>query len=67
MYENRILRSIFGPKMYENGVCRRLYYAKLHSFYRSLNIVRVIKCRRLRWASDAEEDRNAFKTLKVNA
>ena len=39
---------------------------RVHSLYRSLNIVRVIKSRRLRWAGRVariEEDRNAFKIL----
>ena len=50
VFENRILRRIFGPKRDENGKWRRLHNEKLHSLYRSPNIVRVIKCRRLRWA-----------------
>ena len=39
---------------------------ELHSLYRSLNIVRVIKSRRLRWAGNVprmEESRSAFKIL----
>ena len=50
VFENRILRRIFGPKRDENGEWRRLYNEELHSLYRSPNIVRVIKPRRLRWA-----------------
>ena len=38
------------PKRDENGEWRRLHNEKLHSLYRSPNIVRVIKSRRLRWA-----------------
>ena len=38
------------PKRDENGKWRRLHNKKLHSLYRSPNIVRVIKSRRLRWA-----------------
>ena len=40
--------------------------AELHTLYRSPNIVRVIKSRRLRWAGHVarmEEDRSAFKIL----
>ena len=48
VFENRILRRIFGTKKDENGVWRRLHNEDLHSLYR--NIVRVIKTRRLRWA-----------------
>ena len=49
VFENRILRRIFGPKKDLNGEWRRLHY-DLHSLYRSPNIVTVIKSRRLRWA-----------------
>ena len=41
---------IFGPKRDENGEWRRLHNEELNSLYRSSNIVRVIKSRRLRWA-----------------
>ena len=39
VFENRILRRIFGPKSDENGEWRRLHNEELHSFYRSPNIV----------------------------
>ena len=45
---------------------RRLYYEEVHSLYRSPNIVRVIKSRRLRWTvhvARMEEGRSAFKML----
>ena len=47
---NSITRLIFGPKRDENGKGRRLHNEELHSLYRSPNIVRAIKSRRLRWA-----------------
>ena len=59
-------KRIFGPKRDENGEWKRLHNEELHSLYRSPNIVRVIKCRRLRWAGHIarmEEDRSAFKML----
>ena len=42
VFENRILRRIFGPKGDENREWRRLHNEELHSFNRSHNIVRVI-------------------------
>ena len=50
VFENRILRRIFGPKRDENRERRRLHNEEFHGLYRSPNIVRVIKSRRLRWA-----------------
>ena len=50
----------------ENGEWRRLHNEELHSLYRSPNIVRVIKSRRLSWAGHVarmEEGRSAFKIL----
>ena len=64
--ENRILRRIFGPKRDENGEWKILHNEELHSLYRSPNIVRVIKSRRLRWAGHVtimEKGRSAFKIL----
>jgi hypothetical protein len=48
--ENRVLRKIFGPKREEDGSWRKLHNDKLYSLYSSLNIVRVLKARRMRWA-----------------
>ena len=52
--------------MDENREWRRLHNEELHSLYSSLNIVRVIKSKRLRWAGhdgQMEEERSAFKIL----
>ena len=51
--------------MDENGEWRRLHNEELHSLYRSPNIVRVIKSRRLRWAGHVArmEGGSAFRIL----
>jgi hypothetical protein len=48
IFENRVLRRIFGPKRDEDGSWRKLHNDELHSLYFSPNIVRVIKSRRMR-------------------
>jgi hypothetical protein len=46
VFENRVLRRIFGPKRGEvAGGWRRLHSEELHNLYASPNIVRVIKSR----------------------
>jgi hypothetical protein len=51
MFENRVLRRIFGPKRDEiTGDWRKLYNEELHGLYCSSSIFRVIKARRMRWA-----------------
>jgi hypothetical protein len=51
VFENRMLRRIFGPKREEDGSWRKLHNDELHSlYYSSPNIVRMIKSRRMRWA-----------------
>jgi hypothetical protein len=49
VFENRMMRRIFGPKREEDGSWRKLHNDELHSLYSSANIVRVIKSRRMRW------------------
>jgi hypothetical protein len=49
VFENSVLRRIFGPKREVDRSWRKLHNDELHSLYSSLNIVRVIKARRLRW------------------
>jgi hypothetical protein len=51
VFENRVLRRIFGPKRDEmTGGLRKLHNEELHGLYSSPSIVRVIRARRMRWA-----------------
>ena len=51
VFENRVLRRVFGPKRDEvTGEWRQLHNEELIDLYSLLNIVRVVKSRRMRWA-----------------
>jgi hypothetical protein len=51
VFENRVLRRIFGPKRDElTGERRKSHNEELHDLYSSPNIVQVIKTRIMRWA-----------------
>jgi hypothetical protein len=55
MFENRVLRRIFGPKRDEVAGCwRKLHNEVLRNLNSSSNIIRVIKSKRLRWAGHVE-------------
>jgi hypothetical protein len=49
VFENRVLRRIFGPKMEEVAVdWRRMHNEELNNLYASSNTIRMIKSRRTR-------------------
>jgi hypothetical protein len=51
VFENRELRSIFGPKRDEvKGDWGKLHNEELHNLYSSPSIITMIKSRRMRWA-----------------
>ena len=50
VFENMVLRRIFGPRREEVTGEWRLYNEELNDLYSSPDIVRVIKSRRMRWA-----------------
>jgi len=67
VFENMVLRRIFGPRRDEvTGEWRRLRNEELNDLYPSPNIVRVIKSRRIRWAGHVArmgEERGAYRVL----
>jgi transcription termination factor 2 len=67
VFENRVLRRIFGPKRDEvTGDWRKLRNEELHNLYSSPNIIRMIKSRRMRWAGHVArmgETRNTYRIL----
>jgi hypothetical protein len=66
IFENRVLRRIFGPKREEDRSWRKLHNDGLHSLYYSLNIVRAIKSRKMRWVGHVArmaEGRDVYRVL----
>jgi hypothetical protein len=65
VFENRVLRRIFGPKRDEmTGEWRKLHNEELHNLYTSPDIIRQVKSRRMRWAGPMArmgEDRKVHK------
>jgi hypothetical protein len=50
VFENRVLRRIFGPKRDEvTGDWRKLHNEELHNLYSSTSIIRMIRSKRMRW------------------
>ncbi|KAJ4439480.1 hypothetical protein ANN_07604 [Periplaneta americana] len=67
VFENKVLRKIFGAKRDEvTGEWRKLHNTELHALYSSPDIIRNLKSRRLRWAGHVArmgESRNAYRML----
>jgi hypothetical protein len=67
VFENKVLRMIFGPKRDEvTGGWKKLHNEELRDLYSLPNIIRIIKSKRMRWAAHVarmEEKRNAYRLL----
>jgi hypothetical protein len=67
VFENRVLRRIFGPKRAEvTGEWRKMHNEELHNLYSSPDIIRQVKSRRMRWAGHVArmgEKRKVYKVL----
>jgi hypothetical protein len=70
VFENRVLRGIFGPKRDEvTGEWRKLHNGELHNLYSSSDIIRQIKSRKMRWAGHVArmgEGRSVYRVLVGN-
>jgi hypothetical protein len=66
-FENRVLRTISGPKRDEVAEeWRKLHNGELQNLYSSLDIIRQIKSRRMRWAGHVArmgEGRSVYRVL----
>jgi hypothetical protein len=63
VFENRVMRRIFGPKRDEETGGWR---TQLHNLYSSPSIIRMIKSRRMRWTGHVArmvEERNTYRKL----
>jgi hypothetical protein len=67
VFENRMLRRIFGPKRYKvTGGWRQLDNEELHNLYHLSSIIRMFKSRKMRWeghVAQMEQKRNAYRVL----
>jgi hypothetical protein len=67
VFENRVLRRVFGPKRDEvRGEWRKLHNKELNKLYSLPSIARVVKSRRMKWAGHVArmvEDRGVHRVL----
>jgi hypothetical protein len=67
VFENRVLRRMFGPKRDEvTGEWKRLHNEELHILYSSPNVIMQMKSRRMKWARHVARrggDRKVYKVL----
>jgi hypothetical protein len=67
VFENRVLKRIFGPTRDEvTGEWGKLHNGELHNLYSSPDIIRQINSRRMRWAGHVSrmgEGRNVDRVL----
>jgi hypothetical protein len=67
VFENRVLKRIFGPKRDEvTGEWRKLHNKELRDLYSSPSIIRIIKSRRMRWVGHVARmvgKRNGYRLL----
>jgi hypothetical protein len=66
VFENRVLRGVFGPEREVTGQWRKLHNEELNDLYSLPNIMRVVKSRRMRWAGHVArmgEERGVHRVL----
>jgi hypothetical protein len=66
VFENRVLRRIFGPERDEvTGEWSKLHSEELHNLYSSPDVIRQVKLRRMRWAGNVARMGEERKVCKV--
>jgi hypothetical protein len=66
VFENRVLRRLFGPKRDETGGWRNLHNEELHNLYSPPSTIRMIRPRKMRWVGHVArmgKKKNAYRIL----